>query len=365
MRLRERYESELRRSGHTRDAAQEHAIGRLERVSRELVSARPHDLRSRLRARLPWRAREAAAVQGLYLWGAVGRGKTWLMDLCYECLPFSDKLRSHFHRFMHGVHEELQGARGERDPLEQVAERLARRARVICFDELYVSDITDAMILGTLFGALFRRGVVLIATSNTRPSDLYRNGLQRERFLPAIRLLETHTEVLHLDGATDYRLRLLERTEIYHSPLDDQAERNLQRCFDEIAPESGVRGARIEISGRPLRTREHADGVVWFEFDELCLGPRSPADYIEIAREYQTVLVSGIPQLDSDSEDAARRLIALVDELYDRNVKLIVSAAVPIEGLYRGERLAFEFQRTHSRLHEMQSREYLSRPHLP
>ena len=365
MPLRARYEEELQRAGYTRDPAQERALERLERVSRELTAAKPHNLLQRVRARLPWRRRDAAPVRGLYLWGAVGRGKTWLMDLCYGSLPFSDKLRSHFHRFMLGVHRELRNARGQRDPLERVADRLARRARVICFDELFVSDITDAMILGTLFDALFRRGVVLIATSNTPPSELYRGGLQRERFVPAIRLLETHTEVLQLDGTTDYRLQLLERAEIYHSPLDGQADRNLQRYFDEIAPEPGVRGARIHIAGRPLRTRERADGVVWFDFDELCVGPRSHADYIELAREYQTVLLSGVPQLGPEMEDAARRLIALVDELYDHNVKLIVSAAVPVERLYGGERLAFEFQRTHSRLQEMRSHDYLARAHVP
>jgi cell division protein ZapE len=207
--------------------------------------------------------------------------------------------------------------------------------------------------------------VTLVATSNSPPGELYKNGLQRQRFLPAIALLEAHTEVLHVDGATDYRLRALERAEIYHSPLDDEAELNLQRCFDEMAPEAGVHGARIEIAGRWLRTRARAEGIVWFEFAELCGGPRSQADYIELAREYQTVLVSGVPQLDAASDDAARRLIALVDELYDHNVKLIVSAAVPLDQLYAGERLSFEFRRCLSRLREMQSHDYLARAHVP
>ena len=364
MRLRERYERELER-GHARDPAQALAVDRLERLSDALVAAPAHDRRRRLLARLPWVEHRAPLVRGLYLWGGVGRGKTWLMDLFHECLPFPDKLRSHFHRFMHGVHSELATLRGERDPLERVAARIAGRARVLCFDELYVSDITDAMILGNLFDGLFRRGVTLVSTSNSPPQLLYRDGLQRQRFLPAIRLLEAHTEVLRVDGAIDYRLRALERAEIYHSPLDEEADRNLQGYFDEMAPEAGVPGARIEIAGRQLRTRERADGIVWFDFAELCGGPRSQADYIEIAREYQTVLVSGVPQLDAGSDDAARRFIALVDELYDRNVKLIVSAAVPLDGLYRGERLAFEFRRCESRLREMQSHDYLTQPHLP
>ena len=364
MRLRERYERELERHGYVRDAAQERAVAHLERVIADLVAAPAHDRWQRLRAKLPW-FRPAPPVPGLYLWGGVGRGKTWLMDLAYECLPFPDKMRSHFHRFMHGVHAELASLRGTMDPLDRVAAHLAVRTRVLCFDELYVSDITDAMILGTLFAGLFRRGVTLIATSNSPPGRLYEDGLQRQRFLRAIELLGSHTEVLHVDGAIDYRLRALERAEIYHAPLDDEADRNLQRCFDALAPEAGVKSARIEIAGRELRTRERADGIVWFDFEELCAGPRSQDDYIEIAREYQTVLLSGIPRLGPDADDPARRLVALVDELYDHNVKLIVSAAVPVESLYCGERLAFEFQRTHSRLREMQSHDYLERPHVP
>jgi cell division protein ZapE len=364
MHLRERYERELER-GHARDPAQEEAVEHLERLAAALVVAPAHRRWQRLLARLPGVESRVEPVRGLYLWGGVGRGKTWLMDLFHECLPFPDKLRSHFHRFMHGVHAQLATLSGERDPLERVAARIAARTRVLCFDELYVSDITDAMILGNLFDGLFRQGVTLVATSNSPPEQLYRDGLQRQRFLPAIALIEAHTEVLHVRGATDYRLRALERAEIYHSPLDDDAERNLRRCFDDMAPEAGARGARIEIAGRSLRTRERADGVVWFDFAELCGGPRSQTDYIELAREYQTVLVSGVPQLDAASDDAARRLIALVDELYDHSVKLIVSAAVPLDQLYLGERLAFEFRRCESRLREMQSHDYLARPHLP
>jgi cell division protein ZapE len=364
MNLRERYERELERGSYVRDPAQERVIAHLETVIAALTTAPAHDRWERLRARLRW-ARSSPPVRGLYLWGDVGRGKTWLMDLAYAALPFSDKLRSHFHRFMHGIHAELATLRGRSDPLERVAARLAQRTRVLCFDELFVSDITDAMILGTLFDGLFRRGVTLIATSNVPPDRLYEGGLQRQRFLPAIELLKEHMEVLHVDGAVDYRLRSLERAEIYHHPLDAAADRNLARYFGELAPEAGAPGARIEIGGRNLRTRARADGVVWFDFEELCAGPRSQADYIEIAREYQAVLLSGIPELGADAEDAARRLIALVDELYDHNVKLIVSASVPIEALYHGERLVFEFQRTYSRLHEMQSRDYLARAHVP
>ncbi len=304
-------------------------------------------------------------VPGLYMWGGVGRGKTYLMDLFYDCLPFHDKLRSHFHRFMHTMHAELKTLRGNRDPLEHVAERLARKTRVICFDEFFVSDIGDAMILANLFEGLFRRGVCLVATSNISPSNLYHDGLQRQRFLPAIDLIEKHTRVLEVDGGSDYRLRVLERAELYHYPLDDVADKNLERYFDEISPDRGTRGQELIVEERPIATIRLADGVVWFSFDAICDGPRSAADYIELARCYQTVLISDVPLLDESLENQARRFIALVDEFYDHNVKLILSAAESVATLYQGKRLGFQFQRTRSRLEEMQSHDYLASCHMP
>jgi len=304
-------------------------------------------------------------VTGLYIWGDTGRGKTWLMDLFYESLPFPDKLRRHFHRFMADVHEDLRGFRYRQNPLDAVADRLARTTRVICFDEFFVSDIADAMILANLFEGLFRRGVTLVATSNIPPKNLYRDGLQRARFLPAIDLIQTHSVVVHIDGERDYRLRTLERAEIYHSPMDDAALTSLTRSFEGIAPQVSRRDNGLKVLGRLIPTARLADGAVWFEFADICDGPRSQADYIEIARGFHTVLISGVPVFDASREDQARRFIALVDEFYDRNVKLILSAAAPVEGLYGGDRLEFEFRRTRSRLQEMQSREYLGRPHLP
>jgi cell division protein ZapE len=236
---------------------------------------------------------------------------------------------------------------------------------VICFDEFFVTDIADAMILGTLLDALFRRGVTLVATSNIPPEDLYRGGLQRARFLPTIDLVKAHTEALQVDGGTDYRLRALEKAEIYHSPLDDDADTNLERWFTDIAPDEGSTGQAIEINGRDIRTRRRADGIAWFDFAELCDGPRSQDDYIELARAFQAVIVSAVPVLDETRESQARRLIALVDEFYDRKVKLIVSAAAPVDTLYRGSRLVREFERTRSRLLEMQSKAYLAAPHVP
>ena len=315
--------------------------------------------------RLLGRRKSITPVRGLYIWGTVGRGKTMLMDRFYEQLHLPYKMRSHFHRCMHDVHGELKRLNNLENPLEEVAERLAMKARVICFDEFFVNDIADAMILGTLFEALFRRGVTLVATSNVAPDQLYRDGLQRQRFLPTIALLQAHTQVLELGAGVDYRLRVLEQAEIYHCPLDRQADENLDQYFQDMAPDQGEQDVGLLVNDRSLVARRLADGVVWFDFQAICGGPRSQEDYIELARCYQTVLVSGIPQLTRDTEDEARRFISLVDEFYDRNVKLIVSAEVSLEELYRGRKLEFEFQRTRSRMQEMQSQEYLARPHLP
>ena len=233
---------------------------------------------------------------GLYLWGGVGRGKTYLVDAFFECLPFRDKLRVHFHRFMQRVHVELTSLEGEKNPLETVADRFSRDARVLCFDEFFVTDIGDAMILGGLMKALFARGVTLVATSNIEPGRLYENGLQRQRFLPVIALLEKYTRVVNLDGGVDYRLRTLQQAELYHFPLDEEADRSLQDSFSRLAPEPGKHWERLEINNRYLTCRCVADDVVWFDFAELCAGPRSSHDYIELARIFHAVLVSGVPE---------------------------------------------------------------------
>lgn len=301
---------------------------------------------------------------GLYLWGGVGRGKTFLMDLFFESLAIERKRRVHFHRLMSEVHARLKKIGAVDDPLDKVANDLANQARVLCFDEFFVSDIGDAMILGRLLDGLFRRGVILVATSNSAPADLYRDGLQRERLLPAIALLEKHTQVLHMDGDTDYRLKLLQTAGTFFCPAGAAAETSLSRSFHEIASGYVEQNAAIEVCGREIRTRKRAKGVAWFDFHELCDGPRSQKDYIEIARRYQTVIVSGVPILAAEHENTARRFIALVDEFYDRRVKLILSAVASIESIYRGRKLTFEFQRTASRLVEMQSADYLHAAHL-
>ena len=364
---RERYRDELARGVLRPDPAQAALVEELDRVHRSLAAPQDGGLFARLARRFGHGKR--APVRGLYVWGGVGRGKTHLVDLFYRSSwrssRLDSKLRMHFHRFMQLVHGELRALPEREDPLRLVADRIAARARVLCFDEFHVSDITDAMILGRLLAALFERGVTLVATSNIEPSRLYADGLQRERFLPAIALIERHTKVVHLDSATDYRLRALERARTWYSPLGPDADRGLAKCFRALVPEHVTAGGSLVILGRPVPSVRHADGIAWFDFGTLCEGPRSVSDYIEIARDFHSVVLSDIPVLDDERRDPLRRFIHLVDELYDRNVNLIASAAAAPEALYRGRKLAEPFQRTRSRLAEMQSTDYLGREHIP
>jgi len=366
MHLEHLYRQALDAQGYTPDPAQLEAVATLQRVGDELVTWRPSAGRlARLRRRVLGPTSRKERVRGAYLWGGVGRGKTFIMDLFFDALPFEDKLRYHFHRIMYRVHRRLAELGHLRDPLDVVAAELAGQARLICFDEFFVGDIADAMILARLLDALFERDVALVTTSNIPPDELYRGGLQRQKFLPAIELLNAHTEVVEVDGGADYRLRLLEKAEIYHSPLDRLAEQNLAGYFASMSPDAGTVGQDIEVLGRNIRTVRRADGIAWFDFEELCGGPRSQDDYIEIARTFQTVILAAVPLLDEVRENEARRFIALVDEFYDRRVKLIISAAECIDDLYRGRRLPREFERTRSRLKEMQSHQYLAAQHVP
>jgi len=355
------YQAALKQPGFEPDPAQRAAALALQDCYQQLTLSRPGQ-RGGWLGRL--RSRYSSPVQGLYLWGGVGRGKTWLMDLFFDSLPFEEKTRLHFHRFMQRLHDELKSRPATRDPLPAIAADWARTSRVLCFDEFFVSDIADAMILAGLLDELFSRGVMLVATSNIHPDDLYRDGLQRRKFLPAIELIKQHTKVLELSGVLDFRLRILEAAEIYHWPLDADADQQLMTSFERISPGQFTSGQPMLINGRTFETRYRGDGVVWFDFNELCAKPVGPPDYIEIARSFNTVLLSNLPALDELINDQARRFINLVDEFYDRNVKLIISAAVPIDDLYSGRRLAFEFSRTRSRLTEMQSHDYLATPHL-
>lgn len=355
------YAHELALSGFHADPAQRAAVDALEALRERLIERESRGRARRWFARL----RRCDSVRGLYLWGDVGRGKTYLMDLFFESLPFAERQRRHFHRFMYDVHARLAELAQTAAPLEEIAKKIAREAHVLCLDELFVSDIADAMIVGALLRALFRSGVTLVATSNLPPRRLYENGLQRERFLPAIALLERHTRVLEVDVGTDYRLRDLTSAGIYFASDASDTQAKLAALFKKIAAGGASHAGTVDIEGRPIDVVCEAGTAIWFEFAALCAGPRSQNDYIEIARVYQTVFLTGVPQFDADHEDEARRFIALVDELYDHGVKLIVSAAARPAELYRGERLRLEFARAASRLVEMQSQEYLAREHRP
>jgi cell division protein ZapE len=362
------YSARIVDCGFRADPAQLAAVGKLDDLRTRLIAAHAAADSSPLRRWLGSLMSGSSAQEperGLYLWGGVGRGKTWLMDMFFASLPFPEKRRRHFHRFMHDVHTELKSLQNQESPLEAVAERMAGDTRVLCFDEFFVTDIADAMILGGLFEGLFKRGVTLVATSNTPPRDLYKDGLQRQRFLPAIDLIEKHVEVLNVDGATDYRLRQLTQAGTYLLAAAPDTPQRLDALFAELAHYGASAGGTIEIEGRSIPVVRQSSSAVWFDFESICGGPRSQDDYIEIAREYQSVIVSDVPILEPVRENQARRFIALVDELYDRNVNLIVSAAASPVDLYRGDRLKFPFERTVSRLVEMQSEDYLAREHRP
>lgn len=360
---RARWEADVA-AGFQRDPAQARAVEELEALFHALVNDKP-SLLDRLRRKWLGPSRQKVPIPGLYFWGGVGRGKTHLMDLFHQALPFPEKSRLHFHRFMRQAHAGLKRHGNREDPLEAVADDVARETRVLCFDEFFVSDVADAMILGTLLDALFRRGITLVATSNIPPDDLYSGGLQRQRFMPAIDAIKRHTRVMNVDGGTDYRLAVLERASVYHMPLNESSADIMTTTFRELAPDADEAASSIEILGRDIPVRGDGDGVVWFDFEALCDGPRSQNDYIDLAHEYHTVLLSNVPIMTRENENAARRFIAMVDEFYDRNVKLIISAAENLDGLYQGERLRFEFQRTRSRLREMQTRDYLALAHSP
>jgi cell division protein ZapE len=360
----EKYQEDLTLIEFQYDAAQENAVKELQRLYDELTQPKK---------KMKWRVKLAQkfgkgmtkpGIQGIYFYGGVGRGKTYLVDTFYECLPFEDKMRVHFHRFMQRVHKELKLLSGQSDPLKIIAKKIASETRIICFDEFFVSDITDAMILGTLMQELFSRGIVLVATSNIVPDQLYKNGLQRSRFVPAIDLINENTRVVNVDSGNDYRFRTLERANIYHYPLDDDAQKNLDIYFNQLSSEKGEQNTFVEIEGRNIPTMRKAESVVMFQFRALCDGPRSQSDYIQLSREYNTILVANVEQMGTNVDDIARRFIAMVDEFYERKVNLIISSEVPIEKLYSGGKLSFEFQRCLSRLQEMQSRTYLATPHI-
>lgn len=349
----ERYQQDLQKPDFLADASQAAAVQELEKIYQNLILQK-NNLNSKLCSLFGFKQQP---VKGLYLWGSVGVGKTYLMDLFFDALPFTEKLRLHFHQFMQRVHEDLKKLQGVENPLLNIADELRQQARVICFDEFMVSDITDAMLLGGLFEALFQRGICLIATSNVIPDDLYKNGLQRSRFLPAIKLIKQYTQVFELQGNMDYRLRNLEQIGVYYSPLNDDARKKMQAAFNWLSMGQVTINPTLMIQQRPITAIQTSQTSAWFDFKELCEGPRSHFDYLEIAQQFQTVLLSNVPQFSMNASDSLYRFIHLVDVLYDAHIRLIISAAVPILELYTGD--FFEFMRTRSRLQEMQSREYL------
>ncbi len=353
MNVRQAYEAELAAKGFKSDPAQLRAVDALERCAQEWGQ-----YKSRRSNALKKLINHPEIPKGVYMYGGVGRGKSFLMDCFFNAVPLKRKVRLHFHEFMREVHRELAGLQGQQNPLDALGARIARRYKLICFDEFHVADVTDAMILHRLLASLFDNGVGFVTTSNFKPDDLYPDGLHRDRILPAIALLNERMEVVNVDNGTDYRRRTLENARLYHCPLGPEADAAMQETFDllaEVHDEDPV----LHIEAREIRALRRAGGVVWFDFRDLCMGPRSQNDYLEIATQFHTVLLSGVPYMPVNLASPARRFTWLVDVLYDRRVKLIVSAAVPPEELYTEGPLAHEFPRTVSRLNEMQSKEYL------
>jgi len=357
------YQHRLQNNDVLPDERQEVVVDRLQALYQQMQEApraEPASLISRI-----FSAKKSSppTVRGLYIWGGVGRGKTWLMDLFYQTVPDGAKQRMHFHRFMQWVHDELPRYRGQPDPLLKLAKEFSDQTKLLCLDEFFVSDIGDAMILAGLLDGLFAHGVTLVATSNIPPDQLYKNGLQRTRFLPAIELIKRHTDVVQLGGDVDFRLRYLEQAHLYHTPLNTLVTEKLNEEFNHLSQDAVVCDDFIEIAGRKIDVISCSDDVAWFNFSVLCGAGRSAKDYIEIANCYHTVLLSEIPIMRDQQAEQLRRFTYMVDEFYDHKVKLVISAEAEPDYLYQGERMAFEYQRTASRLQEMQSHDYLAKGH--
>lgn len=359
------YDEALKKRSFVEDPSQHLAVQRLQRLFEEWS-----DYKRRRRTALQRLVVRPALPRGVYLWGEVGRGKTFLMDSFYRCLPLVRRRRVHFHHFMRDVHRELDQLKGKPNPLDALSERIARRYRLICFDELAISDVADAMILGRLLTRTMDRGVVYCMTSNYHPDELYKGGLKREDFLPTIALLKDALDVLHVDGGTDYRRRALQDVRAYHTPLSLESDRALMNAFRHIA-EVEEEFHELDVEGRPIPYRHRAGGVVWFEFEVICGWGRSQNDYLELAKRFHTIIISGVPCMGLERADEARRFTLLVDVLYDQHVNLILSAEAPPGELLlhdsnshdaQLQAMIFQFERTTSRLTEMQTVEYLGKP---
>lgn len=363
-----RYDAEIRKGTLRVDDEQRAVMEQLELISDDLTrrqSWKP-PARSLFARWVKPTDDTVTGIKGLYLWGGVGRGKTHLCDLFFDEVPFSDKTRLHFHRFMQQIHDDLRNLEGVDHPLSRIADEWAKKARLLLLDEIHVNDITDAMLLGGLLTELFRRGVTLVTTSNVPPDELYKEGLQRARFLPAIAQIRKHTNVVEMVGVTDYRLRIMKKEPVYitsefdNGSADSQASAAMQKFFDSLRTDVDATENTVLINARKLPVLGHSADVIWFSFDTLCNTDRSTQDYIELATLYNAVMVSDVPVMTDETNDAARRFVNMIDEFYDRGVKIIVSAEATADKLYTGKRLAFEFERAASRLFEMQTTAYLS-----
>lgn len=355
----EKYQQFIQSGKFQRDPVQRKAITELDVIYQALIPRLKR--RNTIFGKL---MHSKTPITGLYLWGGVGIGKTWLMDIFYDSLPPQGKCRTHFHRFMKGIHNQLKSLQGRKNPLNFVAKQFAKEYQVLCFDEFLVADITDAMLLAGLLKALFKEGVTLITTSNVNPDLLYKGGVSRDRFLPAIDLIKQFTQVMHLASKEDYRLRTLRQVGVYYTPLNEATRENMRQRFEVLAGSHWKQGELLIIEGRGIPTVRLGRSIVWFNFEVICNIPRSQLDYLEIAKSFHTVLLSNVAQLSAQQSNEALYLIKLVDVFYDAQVKLIMSAACAIDDIYSQGSMLAQFERTKSRLHEMQSLEYLQKPHM-
>ena len=350
----EYYQEQVRQGVITPDDQQLRALGYLQRLQENLI------VEEKQRQTLFSFLRKPRVVKGVYFWGGVGIGKTFLMDCFFHTLPTKKKLRMHFHRFIQMVHEQLTAHQGKKNPLDIIAQELSQQAIVLCFDELFVSEITDAMLLGKLFQKLFENGVALVATSNVAPDDLYKNGLQRSRFLPAINLLKANMDIIPIESTIDYRLRHLQQAGVFYTPLGRAATRNMKTSFDNLTHGKTISTKPVTINDRAIKIYQQTDDVIWFDFKDICTVPRSQLDYLAIAKQFRTVFISDIPVIKENERDTICLFISLIDVLYDARVRIVISAAEPVDQLYARGYMVMEYTRTNSRLLEMQSLDYFA-----
>lgn len=353
----ESYQQKLAQGLILANPTQLQVIENLDEIYYELIGEPPHSKTAKIIKIYRKYKSKRRPIKGLYLWGSVGIGKTFIMDLFYHCLPIKKK-RFHFHSFMQWMHQELKISQGQKNPLQQIGKRIARETRILCFDEFFVSNIADAMLMGELFKTLLNEGICLIASSNIHPDDLYKNGIQRELFLPTISLIKQNTQIIHMQADQDYRLRYFSKDQIYYTPLDEMAEKQMEASFRYFSENKIISNKPIQILNRPIRIIKESEQTIWFDFKDICGRPRSQNDYLEIVKNYRTVLISNVPIIESEKHDLITSFVHLIDVFYDARIRVVISAATPIEQIYPNGRMKFEYQRTLSRLKEMQTEAY-------